>query len=276
MRKLNAMTRIGIGWRPEIALLVEEQQCDFVEIVAENFWNERQLPSALKRLVDLGVTIIPHGISLSLGGADEPDAWRIDKLAKLAQKLGAPYVSEHIALVRGGGYESGHLLPVERTEEMLEIVVENVRIAQRGLPVPLVLENIATLTEWDGPGQMSEGEFVTRLLDETGAGLLLDVANLHANCYNHKRCHNEFLNTIPLHKIVYVHVAGGVYRDRLYHDTHAHPLQKAPLAILRDLCSRVAPQAVLLERDEHFGNFAEIAAELHQVRDIVTKATVGA
>jgi uncharacterized protein (UPF0276 family) len=265
------VTRVGIGWRPEIALLVEEQQCGFVEIVAENFWNEKELPDALGGLVERGVTVIPHGVSLSLGGADEPDLWRLEKLASLAEKTHAPFVSEHIALVRGGGYESGHLLPVQRTREMLEIVIENVRIAQQNLPVPLVLENIATLSEWEGD-EMSEAEFVTHILNETGAGLLLDVANLHANCFNHKRCHSEFLRSIPLEKIAYVHVAGGVYRERLYHDTHAHPLQKAPLAILRDLLKRTTPPAVLLERDDHFDDFAAIAAELQQIRDIVGKA----
>lgn len=267
------MTRVGIGWRPEIALLVEEQQCDFVEIVAENYWSMKALPDAITALVERGATVIPHGISLSLGGADMPDLWRLEKLAKLAEKTRAPFVSEHIALVRGGGYESGHLLPVERTEEMLEIVIENVQIAQRNLPVPLVLENIATLSEWEGD-EMSEAEFISRVLEATDARLLLDVANLHANCYNHKRCHSEFLKSIPLERIEYVHVAGGVYRERLYHDTHAHPLQKAPLAILRDLLKRVTPPAVMLERDDHFEDFAAIAAELHHIRDVVENAAV--
>jgi uncharacterized protein (UPF0276 family) len=156
---------------------------------------------------------------------------------------------------------------------MLEIVIENVRIAQSNLPVPLVLENIATLSEWHGD-QMSEAEFVSRILNETGAGLLLDVANLHANCYNHKRCHAEFLSSIPLDKIAYVHMAGGVYKERLYHDTHAHPLQKAPLAILRDLLKRTTPPAVLLERDDHFEDFGAIVAELQQIREVVEKAAV--
>lgn len=56
--------------------------------------------------------------------------------------------SEHVAFVRAGGIEAGHLPPVSRTRESLEIVVENVLTARQTLPAPLALENIAALVEW--------------------------------------------------------------------------------------------------------------------------------
>jgi uncharacterized protein len=258
-------TKVGIAWRPQIALLVEEESIEFTEIIAENYWNSVTLPEALERLVERGVTVIPHGISLSLGSADEPEKKRLEKMAKLAQKLNAPYVSEHIAFVRGAGHDSNHLLPVERTEEMLEIVVENIRIAQKHLPVPLVLENIACVFDWED-GQMTEGEFIRRIVEETDVGLLLDVANLYANSHNFDRSHHEFLDTIPLHKVEYVHVAGGVHKGKLYHDTHVHSIKDETLEVLKDLFERIVPPAVLLERDDYFQSFAELKDEIHRLQ----------
>lgn len=277
MKRMNdGNTKIGMGWRPEIALLIEEQDIQFSEIVAENFWNCKHLPAALQILIERGATVIPHGVSLSLGSAVTPDLWRIEKLAKMAAQTRAPFVSEHIALVRGGGYETGHLLPVERTEEMAEIIIENVQIAQQNLPVPLVLENIATLVDFASTAEMSEAEFITRIVNETGAGILLDVSNLYANCFNHGVNYKEYFSTIPLEKVEYVHIAGGVHRNEIYHDTHAHALHGRPLEILSELCKLAAPPAVLLERDDHFGSPAELLAELAVIREVVDKKPVHA
>lgn len=63
----------GIGWRPEIADAVERMRgIDWVEAVAENVC-PGHLPESLRRLRARGVTVIPHGVSLGLGGADRPE-----------------------------------------------------------------------------------------------------------------------------------------------------------------------------------------------------------
>lgn len=94
---------IGIGWRPEIAAEVEALTgIDWVEAVAENLCADH-LPGSLVRLRERGVTVVPHGVSLGLGGADRPDAGRLTGLAARAELLGTPLVTEHIAFVRAGG-----------------------------------------------------------------------------------------------------------------------------------------------------------------------------
>jgi hypothetical protein len=244
-----------------------EQRADlgFIEVLAEDFWSERELPVAVEVLRDRGVTAIAHGISLSLGGADLPERDRLLAMARMARRLDAPLVSEHLAFVRARGIESGHLLPLPRTREALEIVVRNVRAAQAALPVPLALENIAALFEWPG-AEMSEAEFLTEVLERTGALLLLDLANLHANARNHGLDPATFLAQIPLERLAYVHVAGGVTgADGLYHDTHAHPLPAPVLALLETLCERVTPPGVLIERDDRFPVDAAFNAELDAV-----------
>jgi uncharacterized protein (UPF0276 family) len=151
---------------------------------------------------------VPHGIGLSLGGAERPQPARLAHLAAVARSVDAPLVSEHIAFVRADGREAGHLLPVPRTREALEILSENVAIAQAALPVPLALERF------------------------------------------------------PLERIAYVHVGGGVRRDGVYHDTHAHPVVPGVLHLVEELCAITDPPGVLLERDDDFPPAGELVAEI--------------
>ncbi|MGW0537308.1 DUF692 domain-containing protein [Streptomyces sp. NPDC003032] len=265
----------GIGWRPEIADAVEAMPgIDWVEAVAENVC-PGHLPDSLLRLRERGVTVVPHGVSLGLGGADRPDEGRLTALAERARALGSPLVTEHIAFVRAGGdltatrpLEAGHLLPVPRTRDALAVLCENVRIAQDALPVPLAVENIAALISWPGE-EMTEGQFLYELVERTGVRLLIDVANLHTNHVNRGEDPAKALDELPVEAIAYVHVAGGFERDGVWHDSHAHPVPAPVLAILSDLASRVTPPGVLLERDENFPEPAELERELNAIRATV-------
>ncbi|WP_406123223.1 DUF692 domain-containing protein [Streptomyces canus] len=267
----------GIGWRPEIADAVERMPgIDWVEVVAENLC-PGHLHESLRRLRERGVTVVPHGVSLGLGGADRPDAGRLLALAERAEALASPLVTEHIAFVRAGGpltasprLEAGHLLPVPRTRDALDVLCENIRIAQDALPVPLAVENIAALISWPGE-EMTEGQFLYDLADRTGVRLLIDVANLHTNHVNRGEDPAEALAGLPLEAIAYVHVAGGFERDGVWHDSHAHPVPRPVLDILTDLASRISPPGVLLERDENFPEPEELERELVAIREAVEK-----
>lgn len=265
---------VGIGWRPEIADAVERLPgLDWVEVVAENIC-PGHLPEALVRLRERGTRVVPHGVSLGLGGADRPDPGKLAALGERAVALGAPLVTEHIAFVRssaaaGPVREAGHLLPVPRTRDALDVLCENVRIAQDALPVPLALENIAALFSWPGE-ELTEGRFLTELVERTGVRLLIDVANLHTNRVNRGEDPAAVLDAIPLEALAYVHVAGGVERGGVWHDTHAHPVPPVVLDLLAELRSRVDPPGVLLERDDDFPPEAELAAELASIRAVAS------
>ncbi|MFE2188770.1 DUF692 family multinuclear iron-containing protein [Streptomyces sp. NPDC059455] len=264
----------GIGWRPEIADdIARLPGIDWVEVVAENICPDH-VPDALRRLRERGTTVVPHGVSLGLGGAERPDPGRLRALAERAEALGSPLVTEHIAFVRAGGpltaspaMEAGHLLPVPRTRDALDVLCENVRIAQDALPVPLAVENIAALISWPGE-EMTEGQFLAELVERTGVRLLIDVANLHTNHVNRGEDPAKALDELPTSAIAYVHVAGGVERDGVWHDSHAHPVTQPVLDVLAKLCARTTPPGVLLERDEDFPAAEELAGELDAIRAV--------
>ncbi len=260
----------GVGWRPELALAIDRRAgLGFVEVIAEDFFGG-PLPAAVERLRERGVAVVPHGIGLSLGGAAPPDPGRLAALAALARRVRAPLVSEHLAFVRAGGVESGHLLPLPRTREALDVVVANVRAAQEALPVPLALENVACLFEWPG-AEMDEATFLAEVLERADVLLLLDVENVYANCRNHGADPGAFLDRLPLGRLAYVHVAGGVERGGLYHDTHTYPVPAAVLELLEELSARAEVPGTLLERDDRFPDDAELYAELDAIAAAVRR-----
>jgi len=260
---------LGIGWRPEIALFIERRiDLGWVEVVAENVSAPHRMPEAILQLRERGMQVVPHGISLSLGSAAQVDRNRVKRLANLARQLGSPLVSEHIAFVRSGGVEAGHLLPVPRTREQLAVLVRNIRDAQSMLDVPLAVENIAALVEWPD-SEMDEATFLGEILDQTGALLLLDLANVHANARNLGGSAEALLDAVPLDRVAYVHVAGGEERDGLYHDTHAHETPAEVIEMVAWLSARRDVPGFMLERDDHFPSDAMLGVEMDAIASAI-------
>ncbi|WP_433084959.1 DUF692 domain-containing protein [Dactylosporangium sp. CA-052675] len=259
---------VGIGWRPEISGYVAGLPgLRFTEVVAESIHTHAPLPDALAELVGRGVRVIPHGVKLSLGGAEPIADERAAHLYECARLLGAPMVSEHIAFVRAGGLEAGHLLPVPRTREALDAIVANVRRARSALGgVPLALEPIAALFDWPD-AELTEAEFLTEILDRTGCALLLDIANVYANARNRRESPTALLDALPLDRIAYVHVAGGTEHGGYYHDTHTDAIPAEVLTLVKELCARTTPPALMLERDGDYPPAATLTAELDAIAE---------
>jgi uncharacterized protein (UPF0276 family) len=256
---------VGIGWRPEIAGVVADLPgLRFTEVVAESVHAHGDLPPGLADLRDRGVAVVPHGVRLSLGGAEPVEPDRVAHLAAVARRLDAPLVSEHIAFVRAGGVEAGHLLPVPRSREAVDAVVANVRRTRAELDVPIALEPIAAVFDWPDD-EMDEGAFLTEILERTDALLLLDVANVYANARNRGTEPAALFDRLPLDRIAYVHVAGGDEHDGIYHDTHTDAVPVAVLDLVAELCARRRPPAVMLERDGDYPPAAALRAELDEI-----------
>lgn len=270
-----ALSGVGLGFRPALAgaLLAEPSSVDFVEIVAEACREGRTRREAIA-LSEIW-PVVPHGVKLSLGSAEGIDDGRARQLGALAREVRAPVVSEHVAFVRAGGREIGHLTELPMTTEAVSVVARNVTRLRRALPdVPLLLENVARAFLWREP-QMDEGDFYAEIVEATGCDLLLDLGNLYANAVNAGREPEELLARFPLERVAMLHVAGGVREHGFYFDTHAHPVPEPVYAlVLRALEARPGA-AVLLERDAALDDPAPVLGEVARLRAIAAAARVG-
>lgn len=277
--RLPMPSGVGIGWRQEIApLLAGMPDLRWVEVVAEGVMHG--MPPALRRLRDDGVTVIPHGVRLGLGDAEGLDEHRIAHFADAARITGAPLVSEHIAFVRSGGVEAGHLLPLPRTREAVDVMVANVKRVQAELDVPIALEPIAAVFTWP-EDELTEAQFVTEIVERTDAMLLLDIANVYANARNHGWDALEQARAMPLERLAYMHVAGGAENEGIYHDTHAHRVEPEVLALIAELSTHTQLPAAMLERDGNYPPASELLGELDAIADaarmprVSTQVSVG-
>ncbi|MGY3552749.1 DUF692 domain-containing protein [Williamsia sp. R60] len=259
------LTGSSIAWRAPISDLLgdlaDAGSLRFTEVVAENM-TPGALPDGVIDLRARGVTIVAHGVSLGLAGADVPDPGRLRRLAELARELESPVVSEHIAFVRaadspdplhGDVLEAGHLLPPPRTRAALAVLCDNVSRAQDAVGVPLALENIAALIAWP-EDEFDEPDYLAEIVRRTGAQLVLDVANLFSSAVAQGTDPLQQLLRFPLSHIAYVHTAGGRYRQGRYVDTHGDPMVDDVTTLLTQFVAgchraRVRVPGIMLERD---------------------------
>jgi uncharacterized protein len=277
MSALQPRPKIGIGYRAPIGKWMREnlEHFDVLEITVDHCIDSGEFVRlAIFDLVGR-IPLLAHGIGLSIGTDVPLDLTYLDKVAAIVEDLQVPTYSEHLAFTRVPGRDLANLLPVPKTEAVAEQIIAKVRTVQSRISVPFLLENITYLFEWP-ESEMSDVEFLDLICRETGAGLLLDIENLHLNSRNHGFDPHEFLDALPEGLVQEVHVAGGliVREDFLqgpfFADTHSHPVAESVLDLLDHVLERQAPASIVLERDDRLDAVDEILDDVARIRARIT------
>jgi uncharacterized protein (UPF0276 family) len=271
--------RVGLGWRTPLAanIFTHLDSIDVVEVIADDYCNAPA--RALRSIRSLGreVPVIAHGVTLGLASVVPPTRKRVDRLARVINSIEPVLWSEHLAFVRGGGYEIGHLAAPPRNDATVAGALRNLTIARGVVGTPPALENIATLIDPpDSP--LSEPDWIAEIITASQSPLLLDLHNLLANAVNfgHDPC--EYLLEFPLETVRLVHISGGqwVTLDAATHgltarrllDDHLHDVPDPVFELLTEL-GRRCPQwvTVILERDGHYPDFQILLRQLQRARE---------
>jgi uncharacterized protein (UPF0276 family) len=156
---------------------------------------------------------------------------------------------------------------------MVEHVAERVMRAQDALQLPMAVENISYYAV-SPHTELDEPEFVTRVVERAGCGLLLDLNNLYVNAQNHGFDALVALERMPLARVVQMHIAGHDDSDpALLIDTHAAPVKHAVFELLERALALTGPVPVLLERDDDFPAWEVLCAEIAQVASLLAAPT---
>jgi uncharacterized protein (UPF0276 family) len=267
--------RAGLSWRPELAAGIFDalDQIDVLEIVADDYVRAgRQKRRALKWLARQ-VPVHVHSIALGLAGAEPVDRKRLDRLARLVNEVEPEAWSEHLAFVRAGGIEIGHLAAPPRTEASVVGAVQNLQRANSVVGSMPLMENIATLIE-PPCSALPEQAWISDIVAGSGCGLLLDLHNLHANATNFDFDARQFLDDIPLARIGCIHIAGGQWiaapdGDKHYLlDDHLHGVPDPVYDLLAEVAARAPqPLTVILERDGAYPPMPVLLEELRRARE---------
>lgn len=263
----TAPTGVGLGLRWDfLDEVLEGPPVDvaFFEVSPENYMRRGgYYPAALETLKER-YAFVTHGLTLSLGAIDPPDPTYLAELRAEVQRLGSPWHSDHLCFSTAGPLVLHDLLPLKHSHENVTRVADRLRAAEDALGVPMLFENISFYAH-PGRPELPEVEFISRILDRSGAGLLLDVNNVYVNSLNHGFNAREFIQALPLDRVVQLHVAGHTpskWDPNLIIDTHGAPVADPVLELLELTVSRTGPLPVLLERDNDIPELPELLAEV--------------
>jgi uncharacterized protein len=273
MRQQLTRDRFGLGWRPELAagILAHLDRIDVVEVIAEDHFRAGRGALRALRTLAAQVPVLLHGVSLGLASTVPVDDARLDRMARLMDATGAEAWSEHLAFVRGGGIEIGHLAAPPRSAASVAGAAANIARATKRVGSPPLLENIATLVA-PPVSTLDEADWTARILAASGAPLLLDLHNLYANAVNFGVEPLALLRRFPLERVGAVHLSGGRWITgpggaRRLLDDHLHDAPDDVLMLL-DALGELAPQplTLIIERDGRYPPVARLLAELDAAR----------
>jgi uncharacterized protein (UPF0276 family) len=164
------------------------------------------------------------------------------------ERTRAPWLSVHLGFSAAEVRFEVHmnaLSPALPREELLLQICRNARALAEAIPVPLILENLDYC-----PGgayeHICEPEFIATVLEQTGAGLLLDLAHAQVSASRMGVPIEAYLEQLPLERVRQLHISGPRERDGVLYDAH-EVLQENDYALLDWVLRRTEPLALTLE-----------------------------
>ncbi len=260
----------GVGLRRQHLqeIIADRPTVGWFEVIPENFLQRGGfLADALER-VATAYPCVGHGVSLSIGSTDPLDREHVRGVKQFCDKIGSRWFSDHLCFTMVDHVNLNDLIPLPFTEEAIENVAARVRIVQDILERPFLLENV---TYYAAPSrsQMSEAEFITRVLERSDCGLLLDVSNVLLNARNQEYDPEAFLDSIPLERVGQLHLAGFEEFGDVLLDTHARPVADDTWVLYRKVLERIGRTSVLIEWDSEIPSLARLLQEAEMAQQLM-------
>jgi uncharacterized protein len=266
---------VGIGWRqPHYqALLREQPGLDFIEVHSENFFADGGATGALLEAGRAAYALSLHGVGLGLGSAAGLDAWHLDRLARLVERVQPTWVSDHACFARtGSGHHAADLLPIPFTDESLALLCRHVQQVQARLKRPMLVENLSAYLGWQGD-TLAEPEFFNELTRRSGCSLLLDVNNLVVNARNQglapeaaAEAAMHWVSAIRPGSVGEIHLAGHAETEGLVIDDHGSRVSEPVWQVYRHARARLGPLPTLIEWDTAIPPLDVLLAEAERAR----------
>ncbi len=268
----------GLGFRremlPDLRKISSSVEVDFFEIAPENWLSiggrfARDLREFTERFA-----FTCHGLSLSVGGYSELDTVLLKNIKRFMQTHQIKLYTEHLSWCADDGHLYD-LLPIPCTEGAVKWVANRIKQAQDILDMQIGIEN-ASYYVTPPNAEMTESEFVSAIVEESGCYFHLDVNNVYVNSKNFNFDPISYLQALPLEKVGYMHVAGHyVEEDGLIIDTHGADVIDPVWSLLEQTYAmnrfNAVDTPVCLERDFNIPPLKDLLNEVQRIREIQTK-----
>jgi uncharacterized protein (UPF0276 family) len=276
MLHINSRPQLGfgLGLRAKHMPYIFEHRpaVDWFEIISENYMDTGGKPRRNLARIAEHYPIVMHGVSLSIGTVDPLNSEYLHKLQRLINDVNPAWVSDHLCWT-GVAHKNTHdLLPVPYTEEVLKHIVQRIREVQDFLERPIALENPSTYLEFKS-SSMPEAEFIARMAEDSGCNLLLDVNNVYVTCYNHRLDAKRYLDSLPLDRVIQIHLSGNTNKGTHIIDTHDDHVTHEVWNLYKYVVHKAGRTPnTMIEWDDKIPEFPVLYAELGKARAAAKEA----
>jgi hypothetical protein len=264
----------GVGLRNEHfhEIIDTNPECAWFEVIIENVMGLGGFVGDSFDRIRSKYRIIPHGVCMSIGSTDPLDRSFLLQLRDFLRSIDAPWMSDHLCFTMVDHINLSELIPLPFTDEAVKNVVERIKVVQDILEVPFLVENVTRyMTVSDR--EMSEAEFITRILEEADCGLLLDVTNVYINSRHHSFEPLEFMRSLPLERVGQMHLAGWEDDGETLIDSHDAPVPETVWQLFKNIIPQVGPTSVLIEWDANLPRFDRLIQEADLAQAVLNDIT---
>ncbi len=262
---------VGVGLRPAHHSDFLEQRpssVTWIEVISENYmpWQNQTFGKPFHTLSRFreDYPVAMHGVSLNIGSVDPLDFDYLSRLKALIDAIDPFVVSDHMSWTGMNGQNLHDLLPVPYTEEALNLILQKLARVQDYLGRPILLENPSSYLEFRG-SEMSEPEFLQKIVKSSGCGLLLDINNVFVSSVNHGFDPFDYLRQIPGERVGQIHLAGHSKMDGFLIDTHDAPVCDEVWDLYSWYISQIGRRSTMIERDGHIPEWQELEKEILRI-----------
>jgi uncharacterized protein len=257
------------------AILADDDRRGFFEVHAENYMGAGGPPHRALETVRRDYPLSLHGVCMSIGGPQPLDKTHLARFRGLVERYEPALVSEHLAWSTHETAYLNDLLPLPYTKATLGVVCDHIDEVQSAIRRPILLENPSTYLAFR-ESTMSEADFIRRVAQRSGCGLLLDVNNVFVSAVNHGYSALEYLSEFPLSVVGEIHLAGHTRRtddegDLLLIDSHDEPVANEVWELYELVIRKCGAVPTLIEWDSRIPDWTILKAEAAAARAILDR-----
>lgn len=267
-----ARDALGLGLRvPHHAdVLLRRPALDYFEVISENFMGDAARTRRILDQVREHYPIVLHGVGLNLLGHAEPDDAYLDRLCALAERVDAPFVTDHLCWTGAHGITHHDLLPTPYVPELVELAAERAHKVQARLGRPFGLENLSSYVSF-AESSMHEWEFYSAVVQKAGCWYMLDINNIYVSSVNHGFDPERYLDAIDFSRVLQVHLAGHSREaDGSIIDTHDRAVSDEVWRLYARAYQTHGPFPTLIEWDASIPPLAVVMREVEKAREVRT------
>lgn len=246
---------IGVTYSGELhgMIIRESNLIDTIELEPQTFWLRDKAKKnsflineeIIKTIKALPQKKIIHSVGIPVGGNLPPDSNQLKLLKHNINYFESPWASEHLSFNSTLEFNTGFFLPPRQTDIGVSLAVRNINMMKEGLMVPFGVETGVNYLK-KRPDEMDDGEFVNNVVTEADCGIILDLHNIYCNDLNGRQKISDFLNQIPLDRVIEVHLAGGIEMNGYWLDAHSGEIPQRLIDISREVIPHLKNLKVII------------------------------